>query len=62
MFAVYITLQEQRAFSLFYNNYRDELHLIADDENTRDMWVQALQHLIDTHAQKRQRHIINETK
>jgi hypothetical protein len=35
---------------------------MADDENTKVAWVQALQHLVDTHAQKRQRHVINETK
>ncbi|CAF1202373.1 unnamed protein product [Rotaria sp. Silwood1] len=52
---------EQYAFCIFYNNYRDELHLMAKDEHTRDMWVQGLQYLIDRHGQKQQRHIINET-
>ncbi|CAF0949612.1 unnamed protein product [Rotaria sordida] len=52
---------EKRAFSLFYNNYRDELHLMANDGQTRDAWIQALQHLIHTHTQRRQRHVITET-
>lgn len=50
------------AFSIFYNNYRDELHLMAPDERTRDIWIQGLRYLIDVHAQKRQQHIISETK
>ncbi|CAF1601846.1 unnamed protein product, partial [Rotaria sordida] len=52
---------EQYAFSLYYNNYRDELHLSAKDESTKNMWIQGLQHLIDSHALKQQRHVINET-
>jgi hypothetical protein len=35
---------------------------MAINEQTRDLWVQGLQYLIDTHAQKRQQHVINETK
>jgi hypothetical protein len=35
---------------------------MANDEQTRDMWVQGLKYLMQTHAQKRQQHIINETK
>jgi len=35
---------------------------MADDENTRDMWVHSLQYLVDTNIKKRQQHIINERK
>ena len=54
--------QEHLAFSIFYNNYRDELHLTANNEQTRDLWVQGLRYLSDIHARKRQQHVINETK
>ena len=57
-----ISIQEQLAFSIFYNNYRDELHLTAPNEQTRDLWIQGLQYLIDVQARKRQQHVINETK
>ena len=50
------------AFSIFYNNYRDEVHLMAQDEHTRNTWVQGLQYLIEANRQKRQRHIITEEK
>ncbi len=32
------------------------------NEQTKDIWIQGLQYLIDAHAQKRQQHVINETK
>lgn len=35
---------------------------MAKDEETRDKWVDGLQYLIDTHGQKRQRHMITEDK
>jgi hypothetical protein len=35
---------------------------MANDEQTRDMWVQGLQYLMQTLAKKRQQHIISETK
>ncbi|CAF2740806.1 unnamed protein product [Rotaria sp. Silwood2] len=52
---------EELAFSIFYNNYRDELHLMANDEQTRCKWILGLQYLIDLYAQKRQGHIIHDT-
>ncbi|CAF0825498.1 unnamed protein product [Adineta ricciae] len=48
------------AFSIFFNNYRNELHFLANDENIRNIWVEGLRYLMETHAQKRQRHLINE--
>lgn len=35
---------------------------MANDENTKDMWVQGLQYLVDRNTKKRQQHIINERK
>ncbi|UJR20415.1 hypothetical protein I4U23_023546 [Adineta vaga] len=52
---------DQCAFSIFFNNYRDEGHFLATDEQTRNMWVEGIRYLMETHAQKRQRHLINET-
>ncbi|CAF3840109.1 unnamed protein product, partial [Rotaria sp. Silwood1] len=52
---------EQVAFSIFYNNYRDELHLMATNERTKNIWIQGLQYLIDLHAKKRQQHVLSET-
>ncbi|CAF3886376.1 unnamed protein product, partial [Rotaria sp. Silwood1] len=49
------------AFSIIYNNYRDELHLMANDEQTERKWVLGLQYLIDLYTQKRARHIIYDT-
>ncbi|CAF1159595.1 unnamed protein product [Adineta steineri] len=51
---------DQYAFSIFYNNYRREVHLIAEDTETRDRWIQGLQYLMQAHGQKRQRHVIDE--
>ncbi|CAF1280178.1 unnamed protein product [Rotaria sordida] len=52
---------EKLAFSIFYNNYRDELHLMANDEQTRYKWVLGLQYLIDLYTTKGQGHIIHDT-
>ena len=50
------------AFSILYNNYRDALHLMASNEQTRNKWIQGLQYLVDLRARKRQQHAISETK
>ena len=59
---LFLSLQECLAFSIIYNNYRDELHLMVDDPSLREHWVEGLQHLIGTHSKKRQRHLINDQK
>jgi hypothetical protein len=45
-----------------YHNYRCELHLMAADSDMRDQWTRAIQYLIDRHAGKSQRHLIQEEK
>ena len=45
-----------------YNNHRSELHLMASSRRVRDSWTTGIQHLIDRHAQKSQRHFIKEEK
>ena len=54
--------QEEFAFSIIYNNYRDELHLMADDIQIRNIWVSALQYLIDQYPEKQRRNIIRDNK
>ncbi|UJR36404.1 hypothetical protein I4U23_029127 [Adineta vaga] len=51
---------ENRAFSIMYNNHRNELHLMANDKNTRDLWATAIQYLIDQQSKKTLRHLIRE--
>ncbi|CAF1230912.1 unnamed protein product [Adineta ricciae] len=48
--------KENLAFSIFYNNYRDELHLMANDAETRNVWISGLQYLIVRCAQNQQQH------
>ncbi|UJR35038.1 hypothetical protein I4U23_027814 [Adineta vaga] len=54
--------KENLAFSIFYNNYRDELHLMADDAQTRNSWISGLQYLINRSLQnQQQQHVIRDT-
>lgn len=45
-----------------YNNHRNELHLMAHDEYTRDLWVAGLETLIDRYTRQTLRHLIREEK
>jgi hypothetical protein len=45
-----------------YNNHRNELHLMAPNNRTRDLWAKGIQHLIDQRARKSQRHLIKEER
>ncbi|CAF3758936.1 unnamed protein product [Adineta steineri] len=51
---------ENRALSIMYNNHRNELHLMANNTQTRDLWAEGIKYLIDRHAQKHQGHLIRE--
>ncbi|CAF3574069.1 unnamed protein product, partial [Rotaria sp. Silwood1] len=51
---------DDRAFSIIYDNHRKGAHLIAPDMKTRDLWVSGLQHLVDQRSNKRQHHLIGE--
>ncbi|CAF1394743.1 unnamed protein product [Adineta ricciae] len=52
---------EQCAFSIFSNNYRDEINLLANDEEIRNIWIEGLQYLIEIHSQIQQNYLTNET-
>jgi hypothetical protein len=45
-----------------YNNHRNEVHLMAPNNQIRDLWAKGLQNLVDRHAQKGQQHLIKEEK
>jgi hypothetical protein len=45
-----------------YDNHRKEEHLIASDINTRNLWIEGLQYLMDRHAQETQGRLIREEK
>jgi hypothetical protein len=45
-----------------YDNHRQEVHLMAPNSRTRDLWIEGLQYLIDRQARKSQRHLIKEEK
>ncbi|CAF0902575.1 unnamed protein product [Rotaria sordida] len=51
---------QDRAFSIIYDNHRKGVHCMAPDIKTRDAWVTGLQHLISQRSQKRQYHLIGE--
>ena len=43
-----------------YNNHRREVHLMAADKYMRDLWTQGIEYLINRHAGKSQRNLIEE--
>lgn len=45
-----------------YNKHRSELHLMAPNATTRDVWLKGIQILIDRQTQRSQRHLIKEEK
>ena len=45
-----------------YSNHRKDVHLLAPDQLTRDLWTRGIQYLIERHAGKSQRHLIQEEK
>jgi len=45
-----------------YNNHRNEVHLMASNKLTRDLWTKGIQYLMDEHAEKSQGHLIKEEK
>jgi hypothetical protein len=45
-----------------YNNYRNELHLMASSKRVRDLWTEGIQYLIARCAQKSQLQLIKEEK
>ncbi|CAF3154185.1 unnamed protein product, partial [Rotaria sp. Silwood2] len=49
---------QDRAFSIIYDNHRKGAHLLAPDMKTRDLWVKGLQHLISQRLNKRQHNLI----
>ncbi|UJR36403.1 hypothetical protein I4U23_029126 [Adineta vaga] len=51
---------ENRAFSIMYNNHRSEVHLLAPNEQIRDLWTTGIQNLIDKHSKKALHHLIQE--
>ncbi|CAF1528226.1 unnamed protein product [Didymodactylos carnosus] len=50
---------ESCAFTIMYNNHKKELHLTAPDQETRDLWVKGLKHLIERYSNSGQRNFIN---
>ncbi|CAF3334169.1 unnamed protein product [Rotaria socialis] len=52
--------EEDLAFTIMYNNHRNEVHLMAPDVTTRNLWIVGVHNLIDQHAHKSQRHLITE--
>ncbi|CAF0885382.1 unnamed protein product [Adineta ricciae] len=55
-------MDDQRVFTILYDNHRKEEHIITPDFSTRELWIQGLRHLMDRHAQKTQYHLIQEQK
>ncbi|CAF1655022.1 unnamed protein product, partial [Adineta ricciae] len=51
---------ESRAFSIMYNNHRSELHLLAPNQDVRDLWATAIQNLVDRHNGKTLHHLLQE--
>ncbi|CAF1210382.1 unnamed protein product [Adineta steineri] len=56
------TMDDERVFSIMYDNYRKQEHFIASDINTRQLWIDGLQQLIKRHGQQTQYHLIQEEK
>lgn len=57
-----LIFQESRAFSIYYNDHRNELHLLAPLQQLRDTWVEVLTNLLSRHRKKGQMEITNEQK
>jgi len=53
-------VDEDRAFSILYDNHRKEEHLLAPDKKTRDLWIAGLEHLLSRHASETQCHLLQE--
>ena len=51
-----------RSFTIIYNDHREQLHLIASADQIKELWLEALAHLIDRHSETRQGHVILEEK
>ncbi len=45
-----------------YNNYRNELHLMASNKRTRDLWTEGIEYLIARYARKSQLQLIKEER
>ena len=43
-----VMLPRERCFSLVFKETHNSLDLLAEDQNTRDMWVDVLTHLVVT--------------
>ncbi|CAM4790482.1 unnamed protein product [Rotaria magnacalcarata] len=54
--------EEDLAFTIMYNNHRNEVHLMAPDVTIRNLWIVGVHHLVDKHAHKSQRHLTTEEK
>lgn len=57
-----LLIQENLAFTIMYNNYRNELHLMASNKRTRDLWTEGIEYLIARYARKSQLQLIKEER
>ncbi|CAM4954901.1 unnamed protein product [Rotaria socialis] len=54
------SVDQNRAFSIIYDDHRKGEHLMASDITTRDLWVTGLEYVKNRHTQKRQYDFIRE--
>ncbi|CAF1565253.1 unnamed protein product [Rotaria magnacalcarata] len=54
------SVDQNRAFSIIYDDHRKGEHLLASNTATRDLWVTGLEYLKNQNAQKSQYHFVRE--